>query len=269
MSAPGNDAAPRRNVDPGETARFGALADTWWDPEGPSRPLHLINPVRLAWMQQRLGTLAGLRVLDVGCGAGLLSEALARAGARVDAIDASPEAIGAARLHLLESGLAVDYHEATAEEWLSDHAAAYDVVACMELAEHVPDPRSLVGACAGLARPGGHVMMSTISRTPKAWLLAVVAAEYVLGLLPRGTHDYRRLIRPSELAAWGREHDLDLLDLRGLWLNPLSGRAGLRRAVDVNYLAHLRRGDGGSQTGGNGGSNGAEPARDGGRRDAG
>ena len=230
-----------RNVDPRETERFGALADTWWDPHGPSRPLHLLNPVRLAWVLERTGGVAGREVLDVGCGAGLLSESLAAEGARVTAIDASPEALTAARLHLHESALAVDYHEASAEEWAAQHAAGYDVVTCMELIEHVPDPVSLLGACARLLRPGGHLLLSTINRTPKAWLLAVVAAEYVLGLLPRGTHDYRRLVRPSELAAWARADGLHLEALCGLRFDPLRERFTRERGVDVNYMAHFRR----------------------------
>ncbi len=230
-----------RNVDPDETGRFAALADTWWDPAGSSRPLHLMNPVRLAWVQERTGGLTGLAVLDVGCGAGLLSEAMVAAGAAVTGIDASPETLGAARLHLHESGLAVDYREATAEEWAAEHAGAYDAVTCMELLEHVPDPASLVAACARLARPGGHVLFSTINRTPKAWLLAVVAAEYVLGLLPRGTHDYRRLVRPSELDAFARGAGLALADLTGLRFNPLTERFTRERRVDVNYLAHFTR----------------------------
>jgi len=230
-----------RNVDPQETARFGALADTWWDPHGPSRPLHLLNPVRLDWVLERSGGVAGREVLDVGCGAGLLSEALAAQEARVTAIDASPEALTAARLHLHDSGLAVDYREATAEEWAARHPGAYDVVTCMELIEHVPDPVSLLAACARALRPGGHLLLSTLNRTPKAWLLAVVAAEYVLGLLPRGTHDYRRLVRPSELAAWARPHGLDLEALCGLRFNPLTERFARERSVDVNYMAHLRR----------------------------
>jgi 2-polyprenyl-6-hydroxyphenyl methylase/3-demethylubiquinone-9 3-methyltransferase len=233
-------AGTARNVDPAETARFGELADTWWDPSGPSRPLHLLNPVRLAWVLERSGGVAGRRVLDVGCGAGLLAEALAAAGAQVSAIDASPEALAAARLHRHESGLTVDYQEATAEEWAEGHPGGYDVVTCMELIEHVPDPASLVDACARLLRPGGDLFLSTINRTPKAWLLAVVAAEYVLGMLPRGTHDYRRLVRPSELAAWGRAAGLSLESLCGLRFNPLTERFSRERGVDVNYMAHLR-----------------------------
>ena len=231
-----------RNVDARETARFATLADTWWDEHGSSRPLHLLNPVRLAYVEERTGPLTGRSILDVGCGAGLLSEAMAARGARVAGIDASPHTLRAARLHLQLSELDVDYREATAEEWAADHAAQYDVVTCMELIEHVPEPRSLVAACAQLARPGGHVVFSTINRTPKAWMLAIVAAEYVLGMLPRGTHDYRRLVKPSELSAWGRAAGLTLEDLCGLRFNPITERFSRERSVDVNYLAHFRRG---------------------------
>lgn len=229
-----------RNVDPHETARFARLADTWWDPHGSSRPLHLLNPVRLAWVHERCGALAGKQVLDVGCGAGLLSEAMAAEGATVTALDASPQTLGAARLHLSDSGLEVAYHESTAEEWAGAHAGAYDVVTCMELIEHVPDPASLLRACATLLRPDGHLLLSTINRTPKAWLLAIVGAEYVLGMLPRGTHDYQRLVRPSELAGWARGCGLSLHSLCGLHFNPLSERFRRTRDVDVNYMAHLR-----------------------------
>ena len=230
-----------RNVDGSETARFAELADIWWDEHGSSRPLHLLNPVRLVYLEERVGAMAGRQVLDVGCGAGLLSEAMASRGARVAAIDASPAVLSAARLHLHVSGLPVDYQEATAEEWAARHGSGYDVVTCMELIEHVPAPRSLVAACAQLVRPGGHVVFSTINRTPKAWLLAVVGAEYVLGMLPRGTHDYRKLVRPSELSAWGRSAGLVLDDLCGLRFNPLTEHFSRERSVDVNYLAHFRR----------------------------
>lgn len=230
-----------RNVDPAETARFADLADTWWDEHGSSRPLHLMNPVRLAYVSERAGSLSGREVLDVGCGAGLLSEAMAAKGAQVTGIDATPETLGAARLHLHVSGLKVNYQQALAEDWATDHAQAYDVVTCMELIEHVPDPHSLVSACARLVRPGGHVFFSTINRTLKAWLLAVVAAEYVLKMLPRGTHDYQRLVRPSELSAWARASGLDLSDLCGLAFNPITERFSVERGVDVNYLAHFVR----------------------------
>jgi 2-polyprenyl-6-hydroxyphenyl methylase/3-demethylubiquinone-9 3-methyltransferase len=232
-----------RNVDPRETARFARLADTWWDPNGSSRPLHLLNPVRLRYIEQRCGALRGQRILDVGCGAGLLSEAMCEAGALVTGIDASSQTLGAARLHLHDSGHDIHYADATAEEWAEQHGARYDIVTCMELIEHVPDPRSVLSACARLVRPAGHIVLSTINRTPKAWLLAIVAAEYVLDLLPRGTHDYQRLVRPSELDAWARELDLRLLDLCGLQFNPLSEQFSTQGKVDVNYMAHFQAAD--------------------------
>lgn len=240
---PGAGADAPRNVDPRETARFAQLADTWWDPNGSSRPLHLLNPVRLRYIEQRCGGLRDRRVLDVGCGAGLLSEAMCERGAKVTGIDASPHTLGAARLHLHESGHDIRYVDATAEEWARQHDGGYDIVTCMELIEHVPDPRSMLGACAQLVRPGGHVVLSTINRTPKAWLLAIVAAEYVLRLLPRGTHDYQRLVRPSELSEWARDADLHLTDLCGLRFNPISEQFTRERSVDVNYMAHFQAAD--------------------------
>ena len=228
------------NVDPSETARFAALASTWWDPHGASRPLHLINPLRLQYVQ-RMVTLEGREVLDVGCGAGLLSEAMALTGANVCAIDAGSEVLEVARLHALESGLTIDYVESTAEQWAREHRARYDVVTCMELIEHVPEPRSLVQACADACRPGGHVFFSTINRTPKAWLLAIFAAEYALGLLPRATHDYQRLVRPSELDEWARASGLTMQAIDGMLFNPVSEQFRLARDVSVNYIAHFRR----------------------------
>lgn len=235
--------APSRNVDANETARFAQLADTWWDPNGSSRPLHLLNPVRLQYIAEQCGDLRGKDILDVGCGAGLLSEAMSELGATVTGIDASAHTLGAARLHLYESGQKISYVEATAEEWAEDNSAGYDIVTCMELIEHVPDPELVIAACARLVRPGGHVVFSTINRTPKAWLLAIVAAEYVLGMLPRGTHNYERLVRPSELATWARRAGLRLKDLCGLRFNPLNERFTRERSVDVNYMAYFQATD--------------------------
>ena len=230
-----------RNVDREEVAKFDAAAARWWDPEGQMRPLHQINPLRLAFIAERAGGLAGRRVADVGCGGGLLAEAMARAGARVVGLDASEAALQVARLHAAEAGVEVDYRPGTAEALAAEMPESFDVVTCMELIEHVPDPASLIRACARLARPGGHVFLSTLNRTPKAWLLAVVGAEYVLGLLPRGTHDWRRFVRPSELDAWARAAGLELAELAGLRYDPVFGRHGLTRDVSVNYLAWYQK----------------------------
>lgn len=229
-----------RNIDAAELTKFADLSHQWWDRQGSFKTLHHVNPVRLRYLEDRIG-LAGKRVLDVGCGGGLLCEEMARHGAAVTGLDAALTLVRVADLHRLESGLDIEYVHATAETLAESHPGEYDVVTCMELVEHVPDPRSLVGACAALVRPGGHVVFSTISRTLKAWLYAVVAAEYVLGLIPRGTHDYQKLVRPSELAAWGRAADLELVEICGLRYNPVSQRARLATDPGVNYLAWMKR----------------------------
>lgn len=228
-------------VDPQEVEKFDALAARWWDPDGAFKPLHDINPLRLAFVEGVSG-IAGKTVLDVGCGGGILAEAMAARGANVTGIDASEAALVTARLHLAESGLRVDYVRGTGEQLAQERPGAFDLVTCMELLEHVPDPASLVSACARLVRPGGEVVVSTINRNPKAYLLAVIGAEYVLGLLPRGTHDYARFIRPSELDAWARGAGLTLESLEGITYNPLSRRYRSTQDVSVNYLARLRRG---------------------------
>ena len=228
------------NVDAAEIARFQSAASRWWDPEGEMRPLHELNPVRLAYVE-RSGALRGRSVLDVGCGGGLLSEAMAVAGATVTGLDLASELLEVARLHALESGVSVDYRLETAEAHAQSHAGRYDVVTCMEMLEHVPDPGSVIAALARLVRPGGHVFVSTINRNPRAWLQAVVAAEYVLRLLPRGTHVYDKFIRPSELAAWAREGGLELVDVAGLEYDPFARSARLSSDARVNYLAHLHR----------------------------
>ncbi len=225
------------NVDPRETAKFAAMAARWWDPEGEFRPLHALNPVRLEYVRERLGGLAGKRILDVGCGGGLLSEALAAEGAEVVGIDATPEVLEVARLHLKESGLTVDYRLATAEELATAEPGAFDAVTCMEMLEHVPDPGAVIDALARLVRPGGRVFLSTINRTPQAFLGAIVGAEYLLRWLPRGTHEYAKLIRPAELERWLRHAGLHLEDLSGVRYHPLSGRFSLGGPLDINYLA--------------------------------
>jgi 2-polyprenyl-6-hydroxyphenyl methylase/3-demethylubiquinone-9 3-methyltransferase len=228
------------NVHPEEIARFGALATRWWDPEGPQRPLHDLNPARLRYVADRVA-LRGARVLDVGCGAGLLSEALAGEGAEVTALDLSPELIDVARLHLLESGRRVDYRLVSVEDLARDMPAAFDAVTCMEMLEHVPDPGSVLRACADLLAPGGSLFVSTLDRTPQAFGAAIVGAEYVAGLLPRGTHDYQKFIRPSELGAWLREAGLQLVDVSGLAYDPIRRKAWVGRHLGVNYLACARK----------------------------
>ncbi len=228
------------NVNPSEVAKFEASASRWWDPEGEYRPLHEINPLRLEYVE-RWAALPGQRVLDVGCGGGILSESMALKGARVTGIDMGEAPLGVARLHALESGAQIDYRRTTAEELAEAEPETFDVVTCMEMLEHVPDPASVVQACTRLARPGGLVFFSTISRTPKAYLQAIVGAEYLLGLLPRGTHDYSQFIRPAELAAWARSTDLILRDLSGMSYNPLTRHVRLVRQVDVNYLACFQK----------------------------
>ena len=228
------------NVDPAEIARFGALARRWWDPEGPQRPLHDLNPARLRYVADRVA-LRGARVLDVGCGAGLLSEALAGEGAEVTALDLSPELLDVARLHLLESGRQVDYRLVSVEDLAAQMPSEFDAITCMEMLEHVPDPGSVLRACASLLKPGGTLFVSTLDRTPQAFGAAILGAEYLARLLPRGTHDYQQFIRPSELAAWLREAALSLVDVSGLAYDPIRRKAWVGRHRGVNYLACATR----------------------------
>src|SRR5712692_3866912 len=230
------------NADPRELEKFSALAHRWWDPESEFKPLHQINPLRLDWVD-RISKLAGKSALDIGCGGGILAESMARRGARVKGIDLSEKALKVAQLHLHESKLAVDYEAISAEDLAARSPRAYDVVTCMELLEHVPDPASTVRACAQLARPGGHVFFSTINRNLKSYLFAVIGAEYLLRLLPRGTHDYARFVRPSELARHCRDSGLAVHGVIGMTYNPLTKAYALGRDADVNYLVHTVRGE--------------------------
>lgn len=227
--------------DPAEIGKFDRLAHRFWDPAGDFKPLHALNPVRAAYMQDRC-TLRDARVLDVGCGGGLLAESLARAGAQVTAIDLAPGMIEVAKLHALESGLGIDYRCQDAAQLAATAAAKFDVVSCMEMLEHVPDPQQILRTLAQLTRPGGAVFVSTINRTARAFAGAIVAAEYLLGLVPRGTHEFERLIKPSELAAWGRQSGLLLRDVSGLQYDPVAGIASLDRDPRVNYVAHFEAG---------------------------
>ncbi|MDR1710086.1 MAG: bifunctional 2-polyprenyl-6-hydroxyphenol methylase/3-demethylubiquinol 3-O-methyltransferase UbiG [Candidatus Accumulibacter sp.] len=225
------------NADPLELERFGRIAHGWWDPDGQFKPLHRINRLRADWIAGR-ADLAGKAALDVGCGGGLLSEALAGRGARTTGIDLSAEALEAARIHLFESGAAVDYRRISAEELARETPGAFDVVACMEMLEHVPDPQSAVAACAALVKSGGHVFFSTLNRHPKAYLYAIVGAERVLGLLPGGTHTYARFIKPSELTRWARDAGLETVELTGYTYNPVTATPRLSPDTRVNYLMH-------------------------------
>jgi len=233
-------ASPGGNFSQAELDKFGALAQRWWDPHGPQKALHAMNPVRLRYVADRV-PLPGSRVLDVGCGGGLLSEALAGAGAQVTAIDLAPELLKVARLHGLESGVQVDYRLQPVEAIAAEESGGFDAVTCMEMLEHVPDPVAIVAACARLLKPGGRLFLSTLNRTPAAFALAIVGAEYVAGLLPKGTHRYRDFIRPSELGGWLRGAGLQLEDVSGLMYQPWSNSARLTGRTDVNYLACARK----------------------------
>jgi 2-polyprenyl-6-hydroxyphenyl methylase/3-demethylubiquinone-9 3-methyltransferase len=228
------------NVDPAELAKFSALAQSWWDPKGPSKPLHDLNPLRLRYVERAV-PLQDAAVLDVGCGGGILSEAMARAGARVLGIDLSRAVLDVAELHALEGKVPAEYRVVAAEELARERPAAFDLVTCMEMLEHVPDPAASVAALAALAKPGGHVIVSTLNRNPLAFAVAIVGAEYVTRVLPRGTHEYLKFIRPSELARWGRKAGLELHDLTGIAYNPLTRSFRLSPDTRVNYLAHFTR----------------------------
>jgi 2-polyprenyl-6-hydroxyphenyl methylase/3-demethylubiquinone-9 3-methyltransferase len=229
------------NVDAAEIARFDQLAARWWDPRGEMAPLHVINGPRLRYIERCAGGLQGKRALDVGCGGGLLSEGLAARGATVRGIDLATDVLAAARAHAASSKLSIDYREIAAEALAAETPAAYDLVCCLEMLEHVPDPAATVAACAALTRSGGTLVFSTINRNPKAFALAIVGAEYVMNLVPRGTHDYAKFIRPSELDEWARAAGLEVVGVRGIRYNPLLKSATLADDVDVNYLMHCTK----------------------------
>ena len=230
------------NVDPAEIAKFEQLAARWWDAHSEFKPLHDINPLRVDFIDAR-APVRGKTVLDVGCGGGILTEALAARGAHVTGIDLGKAPLAVANLHLKESGLRVDYRRVSAEDLAHERPAGFDIVTCLEMLEHVPDPASTIAACATLVKPGGHVFFSTINRNPKSWLFAIVGAEYVLNLLPCGTHEYLKFIKPSELERWSRAAGLKLQELTGMHYNPLTKQYRLGPGVDVNFLAWMRRED--------------------------
>ncbi|MFK7730468.1 MAG: bifunctional 2-polyprenyl-6-hydroxyphenol methylase/3-demethylubiquinol 3-O-methyltransferase UbiG [Pseudomonadales bacterium] len=237
MSKP-NAPATELNLEQAELHKFEQMASRWWDTSSEFKPLHEINPLRLGYISSRR-PLEGLKVVDIGCGGGILAEALAREGAQVKAIDMADGSLNVARLHLLESGLEVDYQKCTAEQLAEKEAGQYDLVTCLEMLEHVPDPASVVNACSRLLKPDGDLFLSTINRNPKAWLFAVVGAEYILQMLKKGTHDYQKFIKPSELTLWSRKCGLSVKDITGMTYNPISKSYALSRDVDVNYLMHL------------------------------
>jgi 2-polyprenyl-6-hydroxyphenyl methylase/3-demethylubiquinone-9 3-methyltransferase len=234
--------AAENNIDAGEIAKFNALASRWWDPAGEFRPLHEINPLRLDWIRRHVD-LAGARVLDIGCGGGILTEAVAACGATVTGIDMADGPLSVARLHQIESGAKVDYRQTTAEAIATTDAGQFDVVTCLEMLEHVPQPGHIVRSCSQLVKPGGQVFFSTINRNPKSFLFAIVGAEYVLKLLPAGTHEYQKFIRPSELDAWARDAGLSLNASIGMHYNPLTREYTLGPGLDVNYLMAFQRPD--------------------------
>jgi 2-polyprenyl-6-hydroxyphenyl methylase/3-demethylubiquinone-9 3-methyltransferase len=237
MSTPTNSAQfSSSNVDPAELTKFSELAHRWWDTESEFKPLHQINPLRLAWIQT-LAPLAGKKVVDIGCGGGILSDAMARQGAEVLGADLAVKSLKVAQLHALEAGTqGVQYREISAEDLAQEQAGQYDVVTCMEMLEHVPDPSSVVKACSALVKPGGWVFFSTLNRNPKSFLFAVVGAEYILNLLPKGTHEYARMIKPSELADWVRANGLNVMHMKGMTYNPFTRHYALGTDTDVNYL---------------------------------
>lgn len=230
-----------QNVDPAEIKKFSDLASRWWDKNSEFKPLHDINPLRLNYIIQKANGLKDKTIIDIGCGGGILSDSMSAKGAKITAIDMGEAPLSVAKLHQLESGQQVDYRQATAEQMAAEHPASFDVVTCMEMIEHVPDPASIINACAQLVKPGGDIFVSTINRTAKAFLFAVVGAEYVLRMLPKGTHQYQKFVKPSELTRWARASNLETQDIIGMHYNPLTKNYKLAPGVDVNYILHFKR----------------------------
>ena len=228
----------QQNVDPAEIEKFQSIASRWWDPESEFKPLHDINPLRVDYIESRSGKLSAKKILDIGCGGGILAEALALKGANVTGIDMAEMSLKVAKLHLHESELDIDYQLITAEEFAQQNAGEFDIVTCLEMLEHVPDAASIVAAAVSLLKPDGHLFFSTINRNPKAFVLAILGAEYILNMIPRGTHDYKKFIKPSELASAVRANQMEVIDITGMTYNPLTRHYRLGRDVDVNYLMH-------------------------------
>ncbi len=226
------------NVDPIEIEKFQSIASRWWDPQSEFKPLHEINPLRTDYIEQRTGTLAGKKIVDIGCGGGILTETMATRGAMVTGIDMGEMALKVAKMHLHESKLEIDYQMITAEQFAQQHPGEFDIVTCLEMLEHVPDPASIVAAAASLLKPGGQLFFSTINRNPKAFVLAILGAEYILNMLPKGTHEYKKFIKPSELASAVRANQMEVLDITGMTYNPITKHYKLGTDVDVNYLMH-------------------------------
>jgi 2-polyprenyl-6-hydroxyphenyl methylase/3-demethylubiquinone-9 3-methyltransferase len=228
------------NIDPNEVAKFDELASRWWDKNGELKTLHEVNPLRLGYINEN-APLQGKQVLDIGCGGGILTESMAKLGANVTGIDMSAAALTAAKLHLHESGLAINYLQRTAEAMATEHPGHFDIITCLEMLEHVPDPAAVITACAHLVKPGGDVFFSTLNRNLKSYLFAIIGAEYLLNLIPKNTHDFAKFIRPSELATWSRHAGLELIDMIGIHYNPLTKKYSLEKDISVNYLVHLQR----------------------------